>query len=1074
MTPEQTFSLASDVQPVCSLSLHVRRVSESVVGRPLEVAAIEQGIRNARSSFTALTLEGEPGIGKTRLLLAGSELATAAGFLTIAVMADEEIRGPFLLARSIFASPEVVHASRGTPAEAAVQRALDAVSGRDDPGLEAMPPEKKLLRTFDLVSLAVRALTLLSPVALVIDDVQWADEDSIRLLRYLVRTETSDPIFLLAAMRPEETAQVNEAVTFVADMERMGLVRRLKVGRFSQLETAEFLKNLLGGTIHGPSVATVHAQAEGVPFVVEELAHTYRDNGMIQQIDGVWTLAPNVDRLVPSAVKTLIQRRAAHLPDETKEPLGEAAVLGRTFSLRDLGEIRQRLNEEGFMSQDLAEALEPAVTTGLLVEHPVSSPADYSFTHEQVRVFAAATLSPPRRRAVHRAICDMMVAGGEPPTASLPLIAHHALSAGDAEHAAHYSFEASKAALKSHAPEEALRLVELALPIVAAPVDRISLLCVRDEALEMLRRPTERLEGLSEVGALVEALGDPQWEMEIMLRRAAALRASQEDDRAAELARRVAARAHEQGDTKKELAALFELGQDLMRTALGESYIPNPTESDLEGAAETFTRALAIAEELHDNASIAAAERELGVIASGRARVWFISNIPDGGLIPMMARLVAGEKLEVIAQELPIWPDFQEAMTRLHRAVNLYEGLGDRRGLMSAIIAIAYMTFGPDIHLPGSAKRIEEIRRLATQIDSLTKESERGAAEAQMLYGTLVYARAKVFPDLALTRGGEAYQAARRIGDRMLEFGAAGGMAMAQVDVGEHEQAKEWLDKAAAVAAASPTPYRARQIELWRGTALAAAGDAAGMREHFERAIQLAGETGRAAARCEALAALALWAAALGHARKDEELLALAETRANEAQTVAAILPGRPPWSAQADAALARVAIARGDTEKAVEFARSALKKFEEAEHEDLHLEIFLPAAAVLLENGTEEEKEQVRGRAQFTLTVIAQRFLDQDVRVRWFRSPVATELAQIAGPLTMERAPNTPDFVDNTVEDTKLLTLLVEGRTNGEIADVIGVGEEEVSNRLAELFARMGASSRAEATAFALMGRMV
>ena len=58
--------------------------------------------------------------------------------------------------------------------------------------------------------------------------------------------------------------------------------------------------------------------------------------------------------------------------------------------------------------------------------------------------------------------------------------------------------------------------------------------------------------------------------------------------------------------------------------------------------------------------------------------------------------------------------------------------------------------------------------------------------------------------------------------------------------------------------------------------------------------------------------------------------------------------------------------------------------------------------------------------------------------------------------------------------EQTQLLTLLVEGKTNQEIAEAVGTTEEAITLQLSELFARMGASSRAEATAFALMGRMI
>ena len=156
------------------------------------------------------------------------------------------------------------------------------------------------------------------------------------MLRYIVRTDADAPVFIGLATRPEELAVVNEAVTLIADMERMGMVRRLKLERFTQLETTEFAQQVLGGKVNVSSAATMHAQAEGVAFIVEELARTYREMALIQEIDGVWTLARNAARLLPSAVRTLIQRRAARLPDETKQDLADAAILGRSFSLKDL------------------------------------------------------------------------------------------------------------------------------------------------------------------------------------------------------------------------------------------------------------------------------------------------------------------------------------------------------------------------------------------------------------------------------------------------------------------------------------------------------------------------------------------------------------------------------------------------------------------------------------------------------------------------------------------------------------------------------------------------------------------
>ena len=613
-----------------------------MVGRPVELAAIEQELALARGGrLAAVTLEGEPGIGKTRLILAASEAATAQGFTTIAVAADEEIRGPFLLARSIVGSPEAAAAADGTAAQGPLEAGVAALSGRDDPGLDSLPPDQKLLRTLDLGAVALRALATERPLAMFVDDLQWADDDSLRVLRYLVRVAASSPILVVMATRPEELAFVNEAVNLIADMERLGMVRRLKLSRFTQVESAELLRQVLGGKVDAVGAATMHAQAEGVPFIIEELVLSYRDAGMLQEIDGTWALAKNAERLVPSAVRTLISRRAARCPDVTKRALAEAGVLGRHFSLKDLAALRSRLGDEDVSPETLDEELAPAVAAGLLVTHSQDSPADYSFAHDQVREFAAGELTPARRRAIHAAIVELLMSG-EPAPESLPLLAYHAKAAGDAPVCVRFSLQAIGNALGASAPEEVLRVVDLALPAASAAQDRVALLKARDQALDMLRRAEDRLQGLAELAALAEAMGDSDLEMEVQLRRAAALRLSDDFDQASELAERVRSLAASRGDRSAELAASLELGQAHERASIGEAYGLSTHEADVEGAEEAFRHAAKLAEELGDDASLAAALRELGVIAFAKVRDFFIERIQAGEQIEMQRRIASG------------------------------------------------------------------------------------------------------------------------------------------------------------------------------------------------------------------------------------------------------------------------------------------------------------------------------------------------------------------------------------------------------------------------------------------------
>ena len=1091
------------VGPQCSLTVQQRRASGAVIGRSAELEAIAQEVREASGRLCAVTLEGEPGIGKTRLLLAAMELAGTNGFTCVAITADEEIRGPFLVARSLFAASAVHDVALGTPAEAPVRRVVEAISGRDEAGFETLSPDAKVLRAFDLAGVAIGALADVRPVALLIDDAQWADDDTLRLLRYVVRSDADRPILLLLTIRPDELATVTEAVNFIADMERMGLVRRLRIGRFSSVESSELLKRVLGGAVEPASASSMHVQSEGVPFIVEELARTHREAGTLQQIDGVWRLAPNAAKLLPSAVRTLIDRRAARLPARTRAVLADAAILGRSFSLRDLRAVRTRLGEIeveedvrvpedmtfdgqatfvddpdlGRGSDPLADALGPAVATGLLLPQAPTDPADFTFAHEQVRQFAMNQASAGRRRQVHAAVVDLLLESGEPAPAALPMLAQHALAAGDMTRAARFSIQAATAALAANAAEEALRLVEQALPVVSTPADRRVLLTTRDDAFAVLRQTGERLDGLTELAALAAAMGDPEIELDVQLRRASALRMSHDEDAAAELARRVRTRAHDRGDTGTELRATLELGQALMRSPLGESYGAAAVETDLDGAEEAYRRAIVLAEERHEDRSLAAALREIGVICFARGRAWFADEVRAGRANAIMAAIAAGTDIEAVILTTPIAPLLGEARVVLGRALEIFERLGDRTGVMSTVIAMAYTRYGPVMHLTSSARHLEEIRRVTSRLSEMVTESERDRLELQMLFGVHVYARAKVVPDLALSRGEEAHRAARLQGDRAIEFLAAGGMALTHLELGDVAQAERWLGLAGAAASAAPSRDRARQLEIWRGMVRAGAGDGPDAIRHLEQAVSIATEGGRASARCESFARLALVAARFATGDPADPVAETVERSATQVKELLPLLPGHATWGAQADAALATVALARGDASAAAMAGGGAFAGLEAALHEDADLDILIPAARAVLAGGEPETQEAVRGHLQTTLSRIAQGIADEDVRVRWLAGPVGRSLTELSGAeeasiaAAAERA-DAKDATDGIEEvDRRVLQLLTQGRTNAEIAAELELGETDVAQRLASLQAQLGVSSRAEATSLAFRG---
>ncbi|HSM38413.1 MAG TPA: LuxR C-terminal-related transcriptional regulator [Candidatus Limnocylindrales bacterium] len=168
--------------------------------------------------------------------------------------------------------------------------------------------------------------------------------------------------------------------------------------------------------------------------------------------------------------------------------------------------------------------------------------------------------------------------------------------------------------------------------------------------------------------------------------------------------------------------------------------------------------------------------------------------------------------------------------------------------------------------------------------------------------------------------------------------------------------------------------------------------------------------------------------------------------------------------------------LAQGDTEGAAAAAGGVLHYFQTSGHEDMSLEMVLPAARALLAGGPAEVQAMIRGLLQFSLTRIVQTTADEQMRIRWLRGPAGRDLVELAGPmeeLKVAAKPSEPasQAVQLDDEDRSLLHLLTQGSTNQEMAAELGIDEEAVSKRLARLLTQIGASTRAEATTMAFRG---
>ena len=200
--------------------------------------------------------------------------------------------------------------------------------------------------------------------------------------------------------------------------------------------------------------------------------------------------------------------------------------------------------------------------------------------------------------------------------------------------------------------------------------------------------------------------------------------------------------------------------------------------------------------------------------------------------------------------------------------------------------------------------------------------------------------------------------------------------------------------------------------------------------------MDLAADDGRPASRCEVMAALAARSAALGVEGRDAELLGLAERSANEAGRAGPHLSGHPPWAGQADAVLARsrwhAATRGGPQPTGVCAQRHSWRR----RPEDPHLSILLPTARVLREVGA-PEAEVALGYVGYSAAMIAQRTLDESIRIRWFGGPLGRAVTELIGASDLRIG---SAAAERGRREHRVVHLLEHGRTNAEIAAELGL----------------------------------
>lgn len=395
-----------------------------LIGRRRERRTLERLVAatRAKQRTEVLLLTGEPGIGKTRLLEELGTLVRAAGgrVLTGRVFEAETIR-PY---------GAWVDALRSLSADT-FPDSLRATLSPLLPELAAVSPEvADRNRLFEAV---VRLLAGLAPgatpIAVVLDDLQWMDEGSLALLHYVARRLMDQGVLFAAAARPVEMDDHPAALRLVRELRRGGRLCQIELASLDAGDTA-----LLARSVN-PHLdpQRIFTESGGNPLFVLEIARARRhgrDDAISESLDG------------------LIRDRLAQMEPQARNLVSLAAALGRSFRLDILAQVG------GLPLTDLLHATQELERRGIL---QATAADGYDFAHDLIRQVAYRQISEPRRRLIHLQIARCL-SDTDRSDALAAEVAHHAALGGDCELAARACVAAGRHCLRVFAYDEAAEL----------------------------------------------------------------------------------------------------------------------------------------------------------------------------------------------------------------------------------------------------------------------------------------------------------------------------------------------------------------------------------------------------------------------------------------------------------------------------------------------------------------------------------------------------------------------------------------------------------------------------------------
>jgi DNA-binding CsgD family transcriptional regulator/tetratricopeptide (TPR) repeat protein len=466
-----------------------------LVGRDDEVQVLLDGLdRAAEGHGATFVVLGEAGVGKSRLVREVSRSARSRG---LTVLTGRAVSGGVPVAFRPLAEAVLGGLRRHGELDPPELRRVRPVLGRLVPELFPGGPELAVESPVVLGEGLLRLLRLLDGgpgCLLVLEDLHWADPETLAVLEYLADSLADERVACVATLRAEEAGAGRDLIGRLADRRAARVVELDRLGD----ETVVGVARACLGTAALPAQVEsfLCARADGLPFLVEELLAGLVGAGVLTEQDGRWSATGPLGSMVPPTFADAVGRRLSALSAGARGVLHAAAVLGRRFDWSLLAAVTE------LDDTDVVAALRQAVGAQLVV----AAADGFRFRHALTRDAVLGDLiAPERARLAERALTAVAQAHPDLPGGWCELAADLAEAAGNRPRAAGLLLEAGRRALAAGAVATAeaalLRARELvpgdcalAVSIDDALTDVLALAGHVDRAFELGERLLARLD----------------------------------------------------------------------------------------------------------------------------------------------------------------------------------------------------------------------------------------------------------------------------------------------------------------------------------------------------------------------------------------------------------------------------------------------------------------------------------------------------------------------------------------------------------------------------------------------------